>query len=375
MIWVWVAIASVVFFGCKEDDPALPPASHLAWQHEFHDVTALAMAGQNGGVLVATRGAYDLVKVGEDGEVWWTEDDEQDFAAAGISERGDVTLVGYHDQGFMDYELRVAQFDPYGNLQWRQAYDWLPGGLLSCATIASRDVLITATGHSSYPGGQPLELLQLDGNIGAIEIQDTLPTPPDSLAESSQFILPGWNREWYVIAKRYDYFRNAGAAGVITRVSQTGEPVWSYQTARTAYDQYHGAVLVGSGDIVAVGCVNCGGGDMRTLVTRLTADGAVVWEREYDIGSDWDRATSVLTVDSTIVVLGWSMDAGNPDAIATVLFLNAQGEQTAVWRFAELGSVTPFGAAVAQDGSLIIGAASNVWQQFTVFKTKDKVIG
>ncbi len=156
------------------------------------------------------------------------------------------------------------------------------------------------------------------------------------------------------------------------KLAYDGSPEWISTFSFTGEDGIEDIAELPDGDLIAVGCANCYGVGIRSLVLRISPDGELVWQRQWEIGSE-SYAKGVVTIGDSIIISG----IGSTSDGVSLLYLSAfnpDGNLMAsitLSNNAELGGISSFSADGR--GGLFICQRASISGHFSLSKLRQPI--
>ena len=300
-----------------------------------------------------------VVKFGPDGSLSWqriwngTTIGGLGRPDVAVSADGSVYVTGITANNGNDAVL--LKFDASGTLLWERIWGGAASDAgLAVATAADGSVYITRTATSFGPSSNGLFVVKFDsaGNLVWQRISDGAEGNAVAVASDGSVYAAG-------TTPRPNQIGNFDI--VALKITAAGSLVWQRTYSAGEVVDPRGRMAAGSdGSIVMVGAIQTVSrrtSDIAALVVKLTADGALVFDKQFDgRGSETGQGVTVAP-DNTIYVAGTTTTFGAGDQDAFVLHVQPTGKKILdafTW------GVTGFetGAGVAVNGGTLMLAAT-----------------
>ena len=269
-----------------------------------------------------------------------------------VSADGSVYVTGVTADNQNDAVL--LKFDANGTLLWERAW----GGAasdegLAVATASDGSVYIAGTAES-FGSSTALFVVKFDaaGNLVWQRVSDGAQGNAVTVASDGSVYAAGTTPR-------------AGQIGnfdiVVLKITAAGSLVWQRTYSAGEVVDPRGRMAAGSdGSIVMVGAIQTVSrrtADIAALIVKLTSDGALVFDKQFD-GRDTETGDGVTVApDNTIYVAGTTTSFGAGDQDAFVLHLQPTGKKlldALTWG----GTGFETGAGVAVSGATLMLAAT-----------------
>ena len=270
-----------------------------------------------------------------------------------VSADGSVYVTGITADNQNDAVL--LKFDANGTLLWERAW----GGAasdegLAVATALDGSVYIAGTATSFGPSSSGLFVVKFDsaGNLVWQRISDGAAGNAVAVASDGSVYAAGTTPRPGQIGN-FDI--------VVLKITAAGNFVWQRTYSAGEVVDPRGRMAAGSdGSIVIVGAVQTvsrRSADIAALIVKLTSDGALVFDKQFDGRATETGDGVTVAPDDTIYVAGTttSFGAGNQDAF--VLHLQPTGKKL-LDAFTWGGPGFETGAGVAVSGATLMLAAT-----------------
>jgi uncharacterized delta-60 repeat protein len=271
-----------------------------------------------------------------------------------VSADGSVYVTGITADNGNDAVL--LKFDTNGTLLWERAW----GGAasdegLAVATASDGSVYIAGTATSFGPSSSGLFVVKFDsaGNLVWQRISDGAQGNAVAVASDGSVYAAG-------TTPRPDQIGNFDI--VVMKITAAGTLVWQRTYSAGEVVDPRGRMAVGSdGSIVMVGAIQTvsrRSADISALIVKLTSDGALVFDKQFD-GKVSETGDGVAVApDDTIYVAGTTTTFGAGDQDAFVLHLQPTGKKLLdAFTWGGTGFETGAGAAV-NGGTLMLAATT-----------------
>ena len=269
-----------------------------------------------------------------------------------VSADGSVYVTGITADNQNDAVL--LKFDANGTLLWERAW----GGAasdegLAVATASDGSVYIAGTAES-FGSSTGLFVVKFDaaGNLVWQKISDGAAGNAVAVASDGSVYAAGTTPRTGQIGN-FDI--------VVLKITATGSLVWQRTYSAGEVVDPRGRMAAGSdGSIVMVGAIQTvsrRSADIAALIVKLTSDGALVFDKQFDGRATETGDGVAVAPDNTIYVAGTttSFGAGNQDAF--VLHLQPTGKKL-LDAFTWGGQGFETGAGVAVSGATLMLAAT-----------------
>jgi uncharacterized delta-60 repeat protein len=270
-----------------------------------------------------------------------------------VSADGSVYVTGITADNGNDAVL--LKFDANGTLLWERAW----GGAasdegLAVATASDGSVYIAGTATSFGPSSSGLFVVKFDsaGNLVWQRISDGAAGNAVAVAPDGSVYAAG-------TTPRADQIGNFDI--VVMKITAAGTLVWQRTYSAGEVVDPRGRMAAGSdGSIVIAGAIQAAKArivDLAALIVKLTSDGALVFDKQFDGRSTETGDGVAIAPDNAIYVAGTTttFGAGNQDAF--VLHLQPTGKKL-LDAFTWGGTGFETGAGVAVSGGTLMLAAT-----------------
>jgi uncharacterized delta-60 repeat protein len=270
-----------------------------------------------------------------------------------VSADGSVYVTGITADNGNDAVL--LKFDTNGTLLWERAW----GGAasdegLAVATASDGSVYIAGTATSFGPSSSGLFVVKFDsaGNLVWQRISDGAQGNAVAVASDGSVYAAG-------TTPRPDQIGNFDI--VVMKITAVGTLVWQRTYSAGQVVDPRGRMAAGpDGSIVMVGAIQTVSrrtADIAALIVKLTSDGALVFDKQFD-GKVSETGDGVAVApDNTIYVGGTTTSFGAGDQDAFVLHLQPTGKKLLA-AFTWGGTGFEIGAGVAVNGGTLALAAT-----------------
>jgi uncharacterized delta-60 repeat protein len=349
-----------------------PTACAYWWEYwggtGSEQANAVFQARDGGFVAAGATGSFGsgapngwLVKTDPDGASSW----QRSYGGSGsdglesirqTADGGYLAAGSTNSAGAGGYDGWVMKLDGTGALSWQKAY----GGAQDDSIL---DILPTSDGGSlavgwtrSWGGGaQDLWALKLDAS-GAVTWARTLGGASNDAATSAledasgDFVVGGYSASF----SAYNDFW-------VIKLTAAGAVSWQ-KWFNNRNDYLNALLLAPDGGYVALGYAENGFGGFNDLwVLKLTTAGAPAWQKQYDYDAYDYINSAALLPDGRIAAAGYTNNSGDGRRNAYLALLDAS--TGALGNFRDLGYSTVyesiFGVAPTSDGGLVLGGWSN----------------
>jgi uncharacterized delta-60 repeat protein len=273
--------------------------------------------------------------------------------AVAVSADGSVYVTGVTADNGNDAVL--LKFDANGTLLWERAW----GGAasdegLAVATASDGSVYIAGTATSFGPSSSGLFVVKFDsaGNLVWQKISDGAAGNAVAVGPAGSVYAAG-------TTPRPNQIGNFDI--VVLKITAAGSLVWQRTYSAGEVVDPRGRMAAGAdGSIVMVGAIQTvsrRAADIAALIVKLTSDGALVFDKQFDGRTNETGEGVAIAPDDTIYVAGTttSFGAGNQDGF--VLHLQPTGKKlldALTWG----GTGFETGAGVAVSGATLMLAAT-----------------
>jgi uncharacterized delta-60 repeat protein len=270
-----------------------------------------------------------------------------------VSADGSVYVTGITADNQNDAVL--LKFDANGTLVWERAWGGAASDQgLAVATAADGSVYIAGTATSFGPSSSGLFVVKFDsaGNLVWQRISDGAEGNAVAVAPDGSVYAAG-------TTPRPNQIGNFDI--VALKITADGSLVWQRTYSAGEVVDPRGRMAVGSdGSIVMVGAIQTvsrRSADIAALIVKLTSDGALVFDKQFD-GKVSETGDGVAVApDDTIYVAGTTTTFGAGDQDAFVLHLQPTGKKL-LDAFTWGGTGFETGAGVAVNGGTLMLAAT-----------------
>lgn len=298
------------------------------------------------------------------------------FVVAGSSGSTDGDLVGIASTG----SAWVVKLDAGGTIQWQQRYgNSLEDSFWAMEQTATGELLLAGIRNSTTEtpgcnqGGPNAWLVKLD-SAGELLWERCYGGSSDELFRSLTITDDGG----YIAAGRSrstdgDVSTNNGLEDLwIVKLNEQGDIEWEKSLGGSNTDWAFAVKHTDDGGYVVVGFTYSSNGDVTghhgqddVWVVKLSASGALVWQRALG-GSDRDSGRDlIMHTDGGITVAGWTQStdgdvsqlAGGSDS--WLIRLDAEGELLWEKTFGGTGSELFQAMARTSDGGFVLGGGAN----------------
>ncbi len=300
-----------------------------------------------------------VVKFGPDGSLSWqriwngTTTRGLGRPDVAVSADGSVYVTGITANNGNDAVL--LKFDANGTLLWERAWGGAASDQsLAVATAPDGSVYMAGTATSFGPSSSGLFVVKFDsaGNLIWQRISDGAEGNAVAVAPDGSVYAAG-------TTPRPNQIGNFDI--VVLKITAAGSLVWQRTYSAGEVVDPRGRMAVGSdGSIVMVGAIQTvtrRSADIAALIVKLTADGALVFDKQFD-GRVTETGDGVAVApDNTIYVAGTTTTFGAGDQDAFVLHLQPTGKKL-LDAFTWGGTGFETGAGVAVNGGTLMLAAT-----------------
>jgi uncharacterized delta-60 repeat protein len=270
-----------------------------------------------------------------------------------VSADGSVYVTGVTADNQNDAVL--LKFDANGTLLWERAWGGAASDQsLAVATAADGSVYIAGTATSFGPSSSGLFVVKFDsaGNLVWQRISDGAEGNAVAVAPDGSVYAAG-------TTPRPNQIGNFDI--VVLKITADGSLVWQRTYSAGEVVDPRGRMAAGSdGSIVMVGAIQTvsrRSADIAALIVKLTSDGALVFDKQFDGRATETGDGVAVAPDNTIYVAGTTTTFGAGDQDAFVLHLQPTGKKlldASTWG----GTGFETGAGVAVNGGTLMLAAT-----------------
>ena len=223
----------------------------------------------------------------------------------------------------------------------------------------SRDIEIDAAGNSYVVGtsfnGSQFNIITIKYDVDGNEVWNVTHDGPASGLDQAVGLVVDSNCD--VIIAGHHQISGADSDVFLKKLDGTnGSTVWTYTYNGTGnFDQCADVIIDANDNVIAVGGVDFGGGDLDYLVMSVSPGGTLNWSDQYFAGSARDFANAV-TVDAAnnVYVTGESRAGANELDFYTIKYNNTGG---VLWNYRHDGNGlddSPKDIIVAPDGNTYV---------------------
>jgi uncharacterized delta-60 repeat protein len=270
-----------------------------------------------------------------------------------VSADGSVYVTGITANNGNDAVL--LKFDASGTLLWERAWGGAASDQgLAVSTASDGSVYIAGSATSFGPSSSGLFVVKFDsaGNLVWQRISDGAEGNAVAVAPDGSVYAAG-------TTPRPNQIGNFDI--VVLKITAAGSLVWQRTYSAGEVVDPRGRMATGSdGSIVMVGAIQTvsrRSADIAALIVKLTSDGALVFDKQFD-GKNTETGDGVTVApDNTIYVAGTTTSFGAGDQDAFVLHLQPTGKKlldALTWG----GTGFETGAGVAVSGATLMLAAT-----------------
>lgn len=319
----------------------------LVFQRTWDGGSADALAiGPDGSVYVAGltpgeelyegSGLFDidmsLVRWSADGDLlWqmkWRGPGDEEAADVAVDATGAAYVTGMTGSFGTYFDAFLVKFDASGNLVWQRTWGgpWEDGG---AAIAAAPDGGVYVAGVTQSFGslfGPAAFLLKFTGD-GALEWERTWQAPGGTVLEDMEVSADG---AIYLVGNT-DFNR------FLAKFTSGGDLVWD-RTFEAPGLIPHTAVFRGIGTTPDGGVVAVGSWmptfDQEVLIVRFSADGTMLWTRDWGGDSHEEGIDAVVVADGTMYVAGHTDTFAQgvyEDVFVLKVLSNARGTEVRTW--------------------------------------------
>jgi uncharacterized delta-60 repeat protein len=252
----------------------------------------------------------------------------------------------------------LLKFAPDGTLLWQQT--WGTGSFESAEAVAvGADGSVYLAGSTREPASGALDLFIVKfASDGTLLWQKTWGTLDGS--EEGQGVAVGPDGSIYVSGYTPRPDVNFGFDMSLLKLDPAGNLVWQRTyAAGEGVDSRGGVALAPDGSVyVAGGIFDPRTSDLNAVLVKFTAEGSLVWDREWGGRSGDDPAEVAVGSDGTVFLVGStnSFGAGIDDAFLVQLEPSGRAIDARTWGGAGLDKGS--GLGVAPDGTVSLGATA-----------------
>ena len=114
--------------------------------------------------------------------------------------------------------------------------------------------------------------------------------------------------------------------GFVSKVNSSGTEIWSKVIGASGDDEFGNVIQLKNSDFAIVGWSENSNGNEDLNITRITNSGEVVWSKHFG-GTENDRAYDIIeTSDGNLLISGWSKSFGNGLRDIVILKMNLDGQ-------------------------------------------------
>ncbi len=226
--------------------------------------------------------------------------------------------------GAIGEDIYVVKTDLEGNLIWERTY----GGngddnAWSIKRTTDNNYVIAGFSNSFSDGDWDIYLIKIDDDGNQIWDKN-IPAPKDQFAWS---ILADASGE-YVIVGQTNNTIDEKETSYCLKLNEHGETVWSYQPDRQEVSRAFGVLAVGNSYFIS-GMVDTDTTNLDGFITRLTQTGDEMWTKTY--GGQQDDIGHAIneTPDGNIIISGYSKSYGTGNSSPWILKVDLNGDQ--IW--------------------------------------------
>jgi len=268
-----------------------------------------------------------------------------------VSADGSVYVTGITANNGNDAVL--LKFDASGALLWERAWGGAASDQgLAVATASDGSVYIAGTATSFGPSSNGLFVVKFDsaGNLVWQRISDGAEGNAVTVAPDGSLYAAGTTPRNQI--GNFDM--------LVLKITAAGSPVWQRTYSAGDVVDPRGRMAAGSdGSIVMVGAIQTVRriADIAALIVKLTSDGALVFDKQFDAKGGETGDGVAVAPDNTIYVAGTTTTFGAGDQDAFVLHLQPTGKKI-LDAFTWGGPGFETGAGVAVSGGTLALAAT-----------------
>jgi hypothetical protein len=223
----------------------------------------------------------------------------------------------------------------------------------------SEDIVVDNSGNSYVVGtsfnGSQFDIVTVKYDIDGVELWNVTHDGPASGLDQAVGLVVDSNGD--VIIAGHHQVGGADFDIFLKKLNgNTGVPVWTYTFPGTSnFDQCADIAIDGNDNVIAVGGVDFGGGNLDYLVMSVSSGGALNWSQQYSAGTSRDFANAVV-IDpaNNVYVTGESLAGGNQLDYYTIKYNSTGG---VLWSYRHDGNGqddSPKDIIVAPDGSTYV---------------------
>jgi uncharacterized delta-60 repeat protein len=278
-----------------------------------------------------------------------------------VSADGSVYVTGVTADNQNDAVL--LKFDANGMLLWERAWGGAASDQgLAVATTADGSVYIAGTATSFGPSSSGLFVVKFDsaGNLVWQRISDGAEGNAVAVAPDGSVYAAG-------TTPRPNQIGNFDI--VVLKITADGTLVWQRTYSAGEVVDPRGRMAAGSdGSIVMVGAIQTvrRTADIAALIVKLTSDGALVFDKQFDGRASETGEGVAVAPDNTIYIAGTTTTFGAGDQDAFVLHLQPTGKKLLdALTWGGTGFETGAGVAVS-GGTLMLTATTTTAPPYSV---------
>jgi hypothetical protein len=220
-----------------------------------------------------------------------------------------------------------------GQLLWAKSYDsGMADDVYAMVPTDDGGLVLAGTSAGNATVGTALLLFKLDAN-GALQWSHVYGEADGDLRMEGTG-LAALADGGFALCGTSSQTNRRGAA--VVRTNSVGEVLWSKRLgASGSVDVGRDILEAPNGDLLVVGTVSGVADPMDAVVTRLAADGSVLWRKQYDIEEGWNSIFGACTTSTgDIVLAGLHLATGSGfgnEGASDLLVMKVNGSGTPQW--------------------------------------------
>lgn len=300
----------------------------------YEQANAVQQTSDGGYIMAGSTSSFGaggddvwIVKLDRDGTVQW----QKAFGGSSFDEARSIQQT--EDGGYIvagetlsfgegDSDAWILKLDSSGDLTWQKRYGGIGKDTANSIVQTSDGGYILAGETSSFgAGGDDVWIVKLDKN-GAIQWQKTF---GGDLADSAHSIRQTSDGGYIIAGVTWSFGAGSGDA-MVMKLDRSGNITWQRTIGGSAYDEINSIQNASDGGYIAAGMTKSfGAGNGDFWVIKFSGDGAVAWQKTYGGGLD-DWANSIQqTSDGGYIVAGVTFSFGVGNGDFWILKLSADG--------------------------------------------------